>query len=57
MTTREDEEMERIFRMSDDELRWELIAEGLDPDEVAARVRTVLDDVTARFHARKGASE
>jgi len=57
MTTREDEEMERIFRMTDDELRWELRAEGLDPDEVAARGRALLDEVTAKFRARKGASE
>ena len=30
-----DEEMERIFQMSEEELAWELRAEGLDPDEVA----------------------
>jgi len=30
-----DEEMERILGMSDEELRWELRAEGLDPDEIA----------------------
>lgn len=52
-----DEEMERIFQMTDEELRWELRAEGLDPDEVAARVRTLLDDVTAKFRAREGAGE
>ena len=55
MTT--DEEIERIFRMSDEELRWELRAEGLDPDEVVARGRALLDEVTARFHARKAAGE
>lgn len=57
MTTREDEEIERIFRMSDEELRWELRADGLDPDEVAARGRALLDEVTAKFRARKGAGE
>ena len=56
MTT-ESEEIERIFQMSDEELRWELRAEGLDPDEVAARTRALLDDVTARFLARKAADK
>jgi len=56
MTT-ESEEIERIFQMSDEELRWELRAEGLDPDEVAERGRALLDEVTARFRARKAAGE
>jgi hypothetical protein len=56
MTT-ESEEIERIFQMSDEELRWELRAEGLDPDEVAARGRALMDEVTAQFHARKAAGE
>jgi hypothetical protein len=52
-----DEEMERIFRMSEEEVDWELRAEGLDPAEVAARGRALTDEVTARFHARKAAGE
>ena len=38
-----DREFERIMAMTNEELRAELIAEGLDPDEVPARFRELLE--------------
>lgn len=44
---------EPILTMSDEEIRQEIIEDGEDPDEVAARVKQIISDVVAR-HKEQG---
>lgn len=46
------DEMERIFRMTDEEILAEVIAEGKDPAEEARIVREIFDRALAEVAAR-----
>ena len=48
--------VEDIMEMSDEELRAELIEDGIDPDALAAKGRAIINELLAA-RAREGAND